>query len=313
MRILRLMTVALVIAALLAVPRAAGARASDQPVFAMPEQAVLALIEAVTASDLPRLIALMGPGSDDLASTSDPEAGRRNREVFAVAITEGWKLVDRLPKGKILVVGNEDWPFPVPLVDGPGGWRFDTAAGREEVIDRRIGRNELGAIKVCQTYVVAQRIYASRSHDGKSAGVYARRVRSSPGTQDGLYWPVVRGGPRSPLGELAADAAYEKAGPTPSSGGVPFHGYYYRTLQSQGPAAPGGAVEYVINGEMSRGFALVAFPAQYDVTGVMTFIVNRDGVVYEKDLGASTSATASTMTRFNPDPTWQKVSVEEEP
>ena len=241
MRILRLITAALAIAALSAVPGAARARVSDQPVFAMPEQAVLALIEAVAANDLPRLIALMGPGSDDLASISDPQTGRRNREVFAVAIGEGWRLVDRLPTGKVLEVGNEAWPFPVPLVQGPGGWRFDAAAGREEVIDRRIGRNELGAIKVCQTYVVAQRIYASRSHDGKPAGLFARRVRSAPGTQNGLYWPVVRGGPRSPLGELAADAAYEKAAARPGSAGVPFHGYYYRTLERQGAAAPGGA------------------------------------------------------------------------
>jgi len=310
MRIFRLVTITLTMATLLAATPAARA-AKSQPVFATPDQAVLALIEVVAASDLPRLIALMGPGSDDLVSNSDPETGRRNREVFAVAIAEGWRLVDRLPKGKVLVVGNEDWPFPVPLVQGPGGWRFDSAAGREEVIDRRIGRNELGAIKVCQTYVVAQGIYASRSHDGKPAGLYARRVGSAPGTQNGLYWPVVRGGPRSPLGELAADASDETAARAPnSSGRTPFHGYYYRILESQGPAAPGGAVEYVVNGEMSGGFAMVAFPAQYDVTGVMTFIINRDGVVYEKDLGAATSATAATMTRFNPDPTWHKTSVE---
>ena len=312
MTIWRMTSVALATVALLTVAQATRAGQSNQPLFTSPTEAVLALIDAVAAGDLPRLVALVGPGSDDLASTSDPETGRRNREVFVVAIAEGWRLVDRLPTGKELVVGNEDWPFPVPLVQGPGGWRFDAAAGRDEVIARRIGRNELGAIRVCDTYVAAQRIYASKGHDGKPAGFFARRVRSDPGTQNGLYWPATRGGPRSPLGELAASAAEDAAARSTAAGGglVPFHGYYYRILDRQSAAAPGGALEYVVNGEMARGFALIAWPAQYDVTGIMTFIVSRDGVVYEKDLGARTSAVAATIMSFSPDSTWSRAAVE---
>jgi hypothetical protein len=317
----RRMSAALAMAALVALPPMSHAGAevpahllaggSDQPVFATPEEAVRALIDAVAASDMPRLLALLGPGSEDLAASSDPETGRRNREVFVVAIAEGWRLADRAPDAKELVVGNEDWPFPVPLVRDPRGWRFDTAAGREEVIDRRIGRNELGAIRVCATYVAAQRIYASRSHDGKPAGIYARRVRSDPGTENGLYWPATRGVHRSPLGELAASAADDAAARSTGAGGrIPFHGYYYRILDRQGAAAPGGAVEYVVDGEMTRGFGLIAWPSEYGGTGVMTFLVNRDGVVYEKDLGAGTTAAAAAIAGFDPDSTWQKTALE---
>jgi hypothetical protein len=308
----RLTIVALATMVLMTVAPLARAGQPNQPMFALPEEAVLALIDAVAASDLPRLITLLGKGSDDLASTSDPETGRRNREVFVAAAAEGWRLVERVPTGKELEVGHERWPFPVPLVRGPGGWRFDAAAGRDEVIARRIGRNELGAIRVCDTYVAAQRIYASKGHDGKPAGFFARRVRSDPGTQNGLYWPSARGGPRSPLGELAASAAEDAAVRSTAAGGglVPFHGYYYRILDRQSAAAPGGALEYVVGGEMARGFALIAWPAQYDVTGVMTFVVSRDGVVYEKDLGVKTSAVAATILSFAPDSTWRRAAVE---
>ena len=293
------------------VPAHVLAGGADQPVFTTPEEAARALIDAVAASDMPRLLELLGPGSDDLAASSDPATGRRNRQVFVVAAAEGWRLVDRAPDAKELVVGNEEWPFPVPLVRDPRGWRFDTAAGREEVIDRRIGRNELGAIRVCETYVAAQRIYASRSHDGKPAGIYARRIRSDPGTNNGLYWPATRGVRRSPLGEMAASAADDAAARSTAAGGrIPFHGYYYRILERQGAAAPGGAVEYVVNGAMTGGFGLIAWPSEYGSTGVMTFLVNRDGVVYEKDLGAGTPASAAAIAAFDPDATWQKTALE---
>jgi DUF2950 family protein len=285
--------------------RPAQAPGQQQPVYPTAEDAVRALSEAAKASDLSALVAILGPGSQELASSSDAATARRNRDVFVAAMAERWHLEDRDATHKELVVGNEAWPFPVPLAKGPQGWMFDTAAGKEEVLARRIGRNELAAIRICQTYVTAQRSYAGRGHDGKPAGIYARRIASAPGSENGLYWPPKRGGPRSPLGELVAEAASEgRPIGQDSKGPSPFHGYYFRILEGQGPAAPGGAKSYLVNGELSRGFGLVAWPAQYDATGVMTFVVNQDGVTYEKDLGPGTGTAAATITRFNPDKTW---------
>jgi hypothetical protein len=225
-----------------------------------------------------------------------------------VAFAEQWRLEDLGPDRKELVIGNEDWPFPIPLVKDTGGWRFDTAAGREEVLARRIGRNELAAIRISETYVAAQRAYAARAHDGKPAGLYARKFASDPGTENGLYWPVTRGAPRSPLGDLVAKAAEEGHRRAPDQQGPrPFHGYYFRIVEAQGPAAPGGAAEYVVNGQMTAGFALIAWPAEYDVTGVMTFIVNHAGIVHQKDLGPDTPAAAAAVTRYDPVPSWQVV------
>src|SRR5206468_2959858 len=186
---------------------------------------------------------------------------------------EQWLLVDG-GKAKTLVIGNEEWPFPVPLVKTASGWRFDTAAGKEEVLARRIGRNELAAIQTCLAYVTAQRRYAMQGHDGKPPGLYAMTFRSDPGKENGLYWPAARGQRRSPLGDLVAQAAEEgrPLGAAPDQRS-PFHGYYFKILTAEGAA--GGAKSYVVNGEMSKGFALVAWPAQYDVTGVMTFLVNQ--------------------------------------
>jgi hypothetical protein len=282
------------------------AQQAEQRVFATPEDAVRALTDAAKASDLDGLLAIFGADGKELISSSDPATARQNREVFVVAIAEGWRLVDR-GENKELVIGNEAWPFPVPLVKTPAGWMFDTAAGKEEVLARRIGRNELAAMRISQTYVTAQRLYARRAHDGKPAGLYARRFTATPGTQDGLYWPVERGKPHSPLGPLVAEAAAE--GRQLGSGGspAPFHGYHFRILEAQGPAAQGGAREYVVNGEMSGGFALVAWPAQYDATGIMTFVVNGDGVVFEKDLGPDTATAVARITRFDPDTSWHAV------
>jgi hypothetical protein len=276
--------------------------------FDTPEEAVRVLTETVKAGDMDQVIAIFGPEGRDLVSSSDPATGRRNREVFMVAVAEQWRLEDRGANKKELIVGNEEWPFPVPLVKESAGWRFDTAAGREEVLARRIGRNELAVIGICETYVAAQREYSGRSHDGKRAGLYARRFRSDPGTQNGLFWPVKRGEPRSPLGDLVAQAADDGHLQGPDRQGLaPFHGYYFRILEGQGAGAPGGASDYVVNGDMSRGFALVAWPAQYDATGIMTFIVNQDGIVHEKDLGPETGAKAAALGRYDPDPTWRKV------
>jgi Protein of unknown function (DUF2950) len=289
---------------------AAPAHGQEPRVFPTPEDAVRALTDAAKASDLDGLLAIFGADGKDLISSSDAATTRQNREVFVVAIAEGWRLVDR-GEAKELVIGNEAWPFPVPLVKTAGGWTFDTAAGKEEVLARRIGRNELAAIRISGTYVTAQNLYAKRPHDGKPAGLYARRIASDPGTQNGLYWPAKRGEPHSPLGALVAEAAAEGR----QLGGEsrePFHGYYFRILEAQGTAAQGGARDYVVRGEMSAGFALVAWPAQYDVTGIMTFMVNQNGVVYEKDLGPDTATAVTQITRFDPDKTWQRATATNE-
>jgi len=227
--------------------------------------------------------------------------------VFLAALAEGWRLEDEGPGRKELVLGNEQWPFPVPLVKGAAGWSFDAAAGREEVLNRRIGRNELEVIRILQEYVAAQRAYAASGHDGKPAGVYARRFGSTPGTHDGLYWPARRGPTRSPLGILIAEASEEGYRRAPGEGPSPLHGYYFRILEGQGQAAKGGAAEYVVDGRMSGGFALVAWPVHYDASGVMTFVVNQDGVAYEKDLGPDTATQAKAIGRYDPDASWRPV------
>jgi hypothetical protein len=205
------------------------------------------------------------------------------------------------------VVGNEEWPFPIPIVRENNAWRFDAAAGLEEILARRIGRNELAAIRVCRTYVLAQQLYARTGHDGRPAALYAAAFRSDPGKHNGLYWQAGPGEKRSPLGDLLAAAAEEgRSVPTATAAPAPFHGYYFKILTAQGASAPGGARSYLRDGALSGGFAMVAWPAQYDVTGVMTFIVNQDGIVRQKDLGAESGA-ARTMTAYDPDPSWTPV------
>jgi Protein of unknown function (DUF2950) len=275
------------------------------PTFATPEEAVRTLVDAVKAGKLDEVVGIFGPDGRELIATSDPGTAHRNLEVFAAATAERWQLLDRGSDSKTLVIGNEGWPFPVPLVKAASGWRFDTGAGKEEVLARRIGRNELAVMAICRVYVAAQRLYATRPHDGQPAGAYARVLRSDPGQENGLYWPVKEGGRRSPLGDLVAHAAAEGKRDQPGQP-APFHGYYFRILTGQGPAGTGGAQDYVKNGAMSGGFALVAWPAEYDVTGVMTFIVNQDDVVYQKDLGPGTDTVAKTMAVYEPDSTWQK-------
>jgi len=272
-----------------------------------PEEAVAALIATTKAGNLDDLLTLFGPGGQELVSSSDPATGRKNREVFEAAAAEQWRLADLRPDAKELIVGSEDWPFPIPLVKDANGWKFDTAAGKEEVLARRIGRNELAVIDICRAYVAAQRAFAKAGHDGKPAGLYARKFNSDAGTENGLYWPAKRGGRRSPLGDLVAAAAEDGYGLAGGQDPAPFHGYHFRILTAQGPAAAGGAADYVRNGEMSGGFALVAWPAQYDATGIMTFIVNGEGIVFEKDLGQETPASAKAVTRYDPDSTWRKV------
>ena len=283
---------------ILAVLLSAASASAQQPVFSTPEDAVRALAKAAQANNPAALVALLGDGSGELASSTDAATARANRDVFVAAMTERWHLEDRDATHKELVVGNEAWPCPVPLIKRAQGWAFDAEAGKEEVLARRIGSNELAAIRIARVYVKAQKQYASAGHDGHPAGSYARRIGSEPGTENGLYWPHAGGKPRSPLGEFMADAADAKAR-------TPFHGYYFRILEGQGPAAPGGAKNYVVNGRLSGGFGLVAWPAQPGITGIMTFIVNQDGTVYEKSFGQGNAAAS--ITRFNPDPTWAPV------
>jgi len=257
--------------------------------FNTPHDAVQALIAAVKTGNFDELLAIFGPDGQELVASSDPATGRRNREVFSVAVGEKWQLVDEGPNRKTLVIGNEEWPFPVPIVKDASGWRFDTASGKEEIIARRIGRNELAAIDSCLAYVTAQKRYAQEGHDGNPAGVYAKTFNSDPGKENGLYWPAAHGQKRSPLGELVAQAAEEgRALGADRTQPSPLHGYYFKILTSPG------------------GFALVAWPAEYNVTGVMTFLVNQDGIVREKDLGTGTDASARRMTVHHPDASWRR-------
>jgi len=286
----------------------AGAQTSANRTFASAEEAVKTLLDIVKTGDLDALLKVFGPDGKELIASSDPAAARQSRQVFAIAAREQWHLVDESPDRKTLVIGYEEWPFPVPLVKGASGWQFDTAAGKEEVLARRIGRNELSAIETTRAYVSAQLRYAQQGHDGKQPGVYAAKFRSDPGKENGLYWPTGRGQKRSPLGDLVAQAATEgrpvggdRAQPSP------YRGYHFKILTAQGGAAAGGARSYLVKGELSGGFALVAWPAEYDVTGVMTFVVNQDGSVRQKDLGPGTDAAARKMTAYNPDASWQVV------
>jgi len=262
-------------------------RAAQNRSFATPEDAVRSLIAAVKSGNLQEVIAIFGPEGQQLVDSSEPVIARRNQQVFAAAAAEGWQLSDEPDGSKTLVIGHESWPFPVPLVKDGNAWRFDTAAGREEILARRIGHNELAAIGICRTYVAAQKLYAREGHDGHPSGVYAKFIRSEPGRQNGLYWPPAPGRKRSPLGDLMADASVAADRPAAS----PFHGYYFRLLVSQDPPV------------------LVAWPAEYDVTGVMTFVVNQDGVVKEKDLGSQTDTEAKAMAKAadQSDPSWEIV------
>jgi Protein of unknown function (DUF2950) len=275
-----------------------------QQTFASPEEAVNALVKALKSDDAKALEAIFGPGSRDLLFSGDPVADKATRERFLSRYGEKNRLEVTEAKAN-LNIGNDDWPFAVPLVKKEGLWYFDTKQGREEILARRIGTNELSTIQVCLAYVDAQREYFRKDRDGDGILEYAQRFGSDKGKKNGLYWPAKQGEEQSPLGLLAAKAynqGYRKKGDQPQ----PFYGYYYRILKGQGKNAPGGAYDYVVKGNMIGGFALVAYPAKYASSGVMTFIVNHDGVVYQKDLGKNTEKTALAMKVFDPDSTWKK-------
>jgi hypothetical protein len=276
-----------------------------QEQFATPEKAVSALVKGAKSQDQKKLLTVFGPNGKAVVSSGDPVADANARDNFVSAYEAKHGLELEGDGSQTLVIGNDDWPFPIPLINKGGKWQFDTAAGLDEILSRRIGRNELAAIQVCLAYVQAQNEYASLDPAGLGPHVYAQRIVSKPGKKDGLYWPTGEGEPLSPFGDLAAKASAEgyKAGQTP----IPYHGYYYRILTRQGANAPGGAYNYLAQGKMIGGFALVAYPAQYGNSGIMTFIVNQDGTVFQKDLGPQTDKLARKIESFDPDQTWTKV------
>jgi hypothetical protein len=284
----------------IAMMSAAGAQQS----FKTPEEAAEALVNAARRGDQNGLLTVLGRDGADIVSSGDPVADAGTRQQFVTAYDAKHQVTMDGDSKAIMVIGQEDFPFPIPLVRRDGEWRFDTAAGREEVLYRRIGRNELSAIQACLAYVDAQQEYAERKDAGN--GAHAQRIISRPGKKDGLYWPAETGEADSPLGELVAAAS--AAGYRPGQSRTPYHGYYYKVLTRQGPNAPGGALDYVVRGKMIGGFALLAYPAEYANSGVMTFLVNHQGVVYEKDLGPDTARIAAGMTAFNPDNSWRPAS-----
>jgi hypothetical protein len=288
---------------------ATASAASAQQSFKTPEEAAEAFASAVRSGSWKPIVTVLGRAGAEIALSGDAVADTAERKRFLDAYDAKHQITLEGDSKAIMVIGPQDFPFPIPLVRKDGAWRFDTAAGREEILYRRIGRNELSAIQACLAYVDAQHEYADKGIAGN--GVYAQRIISRPGKKDGLYWPTLAGEDESPLGELVAGAAAE--GYRARGSRTPYHGYYYRPLFWQGPNAPGGALNYVVRGNMIGGFALVAYPADYGNSGVMTFMVNHQGAVYEKDLGPSTGAIAARMSAFNPDRTWRRVEVVDEP
>jgi hypothetical protein len=275
-----------------------------QNTYASPEDAAKALADAMRSDERKLIWRVLGPGASKFVRSGDPVQDEEAREAFVAAYDKSVKFERTGDAKATLLVGPGEFPFPYPLVAKNGRWQFDARQGNEQVLDRRIGRNELAAIKVCLAYVDAQREYATRDRDGNGLLEYAQKLTSTPGTHDGLYWQAKAGEPASPLGPLTANArgqGYDRLGP-----GTPYHGYYYKILTGQGKDASGGAYDYVVDGKMIGGFALVAYPARWGGSGVMTFICNHDGVVYERNLGKDTVATASAMTVFNPDAGWAK-------
>ena len=278
---------------------------SAQQDFKTPDEAASALASAAKAGDRKAIVTVLGPDGQDIVSSGDEVADAATRQKFVAAYDAKHQIAMEGDNKAMLVIGQEDFPLPIPLVRKDGLWRFDTAAGREEILFRRVGRDELDAIQSCLAYVDAQNEYAERDRTAAGANTYAQRIISEPGKKDGLYWPTSQGEDASPLGELIAEATAQ--GYRPGDGRTPFHGYYFKILTKQGPAAPGGELDYIVRGKMIGGFALVAYPAEYRNSGVMTFIVNHTGNVFQKDLGPDTAKLAERMTSFNPDQSWTKV------
>jgi hypothetical protein len=280
--------------------------AQDEQIFASPNTAVSALVAAVTDHDTNALDLIFGPTGKELVSPDVIQATEEYK-IFVQRLAEKQQLLTNSAASLTLAIGVDGWEFPIPLVEQGGQWFFDTAAGRQEILARRIGMDETGAINVCNAYVGAQREYASQDRLGDSVLAYAQFLRSTPSMHDGLFWPTNSGAELSPLGPLIAQArvdGYHRTAKMLNDEQAPYHGYYFKILTHQGKHAPGGKYNYVINGRMIGGFALVAWPAEWGNTGVMTFIVNQQGKVYQKNLGSKTVKIAQAMTAYDPDETW---------
>lgn len=283
------------------------AAAVQQKSFSSAEEAVKAVMAAARRDDNNELIAIFGAGAKELIFSGDPVADKQRRAQLLKAYDEKNHL-DQQGEKIVLTIGHEDWPFPIPLVRKGAKWIFDTNAGREEILNRRIGANELHTIQVCRAIVDAQREYAMKDRMGDGVLQYAQKFASDPGKRNGLYWETRQSEEQSPLGPAVAEAKREGYEKNPSGGAPPpYHGYYYKILKSQGKNAPGGAYSYLVKGKMIGGFAVVAYPAQYGNSGVMTFIVSHEGKVFQKNLGKNTASVAAAMTQYNPDPTWTEV------
>jgi hypothetical protein len=293
-------------AALLLLAGVAGAAA--QPHFPTPDEAVQALIDAAASDEPGAVTKVMGDEVATLASP-DPVADAADRANFVEAALESAKVEqdEGVDDRAVLSIGPDDWPFPIPLMRDAEGWYWDVAAGREELLDRRIGRNELATIDVLRAYVDAQDEYAQEDRNGDGAREYAQRLMSSEGKRDGLYWPTTGDEPESPMGPFVADAVAEGYKPGEGDGPKPYHGYLFRLLKAQGEHAPGGAKSYLNGDRLTQGFALLAYPAEYGNSGVMTFLVNQSGIVYQKDLGDDTGKVAAAIDAYDPDKSWEPV------
>ena len=282
---------------------AAGAAQSHQKQFNTPKEAADSLVQAAESFDVNALKEILGPDSTDIVSSEDPVADKNKAVAFAAKAKEKSNIGTdaKNPNRAILTVGKDDFPVPIPIVKQKGKWVFDMKSGRQEILNRRIGTNELDAIAICRGFVEAQNEYAQEKHDDTKVNQYAQRIISTPGKHDGLAWQNPDGSWGGPVGEGVARALEQGY----SKQGQPFHGYYFKVLKGQGPAAPMGEMDFVVNGAMIGGFALAAAPAQYRVTGVKTFMVGPNGVVYEKDLGPDTLKVFESMDRYNPDKTWK--------
>ena len=275
--------------------------------FRSPASAAAALVEAARADDLKSMAAILGPDAHEVITSGDSVADNNAREDF----TKRYDQMHRLAyndKGQVLLyVGADNWPLPIPIVKHGDAWVFDTAAGKEELLYRRVGRNELFTIDVLQELADAQQEYAAAQLKASGVSQFAQKIFSDPDKRDGLYWPASGDQPESPIGPLIADATAEGYRRDPTGHPAPFHGYFYKPLVGQGPNAPGGAIDYVADGKMTRGFAFLAYPAEYRASGVMTFMINQNGVLVEKDLGPDTEKLAEGITTYNPDSSWSEL------
>ena len=283
------------------------AKEVKQKTFASPEEAVNAFIGALKVDNEEEILAIMGKEIEEIIYSGDKVADKKNREKFLKSYEEKHSIEQKAPDNMVLSLGNDDWPFPIPVVKKGKTWQFDTKAGKEEMLNRRIGRNELSVIEVLQAYVDAQHEYASKDYDGNGDADFAQKLWSSEGKKDGLYWEAKDAEEISPMGPLVAEAASEGYKRSATGEPAPYHGYYLKMLKAQGKNALGGKYNYVVNGKMILGFAALAYPAKYGNSGIMTFMVNQQGIVYQKDIGKNSEKAAKAINIYDPDKTWKKV------